>query len=496
MVRVKPEVKVRNLQMAFIKNPVDIAPIKPIYDERAVCIALASNESYMPYVGVMLSSLLAHADIERDYDIVIMIPDEHNPNLAKHKNRILNAITSRANITIRFIEMSAKIADLNLSLPAHPTIETYFRLFLPQLLPNHKKILYLDADMIVCADVSKLYDTDLKGNVIGAAHDPIFVSSEISPSFNKHEYALKTGLNHHDYFQAGVLLIDLEKLRNEDLCAKMLAYAGSHETEFADQDVLNIYLRGKVRYIDLRWNVEITPQIDDLIEYCPAALKNEYLEARKKAYIYHFAGVDKPWKMPTIEYAEKFWQTARGTPWYEEILLNMLQSAIFSIPARDWEYSLKITDDLFLGLKKAHAELSALGRASDFTKTFAKELEALSEETKLIYNTPHIYFYGAGVKGKELLNYFANLDIRMPDTIWDRAAKPNQTLRSIPVVVPDFDNLSKIIDTLFIIAIESKSITDKVTAQFKEKGFNNIMTYKKAVNVFSRELWLKMEKKS
>lgn len=82
------------------------------------------------------------------------------------------------------------------------SVETYYRLIIPEIMPNYHKILYLDCDMVADHDVAELYDFDLKGAVIGAAKD-IDVAGQLNLNQNNWQtYADRdTGTDSpYDYF--------------------------------------------------------------------------------------------------------------------------------------------------------------------------------------------------------------------------------------------------------------------------------------------------------
>ena len=94
----------------------------------------------------------------------------------------------------------------------HLSVETYYRLIIPEIMPEYKKILYLDCDMVVDHDVAELFDLDLGNCVIAGAKD-IDVAGQVRKGLNNWEnYAVQDlGLEQpYDYFQAGVLVIDLD----------------------------------------------------------------------------------------------------------------------------------------------------------------------------------------------------------------------------------------------------------------------------------------------
>ena len=135
------------------------------------------------------------------------------------------------------------------------------------------------------------------------------------------------------YFQAGILLLNLEKLRKENI-SKLLIYNLQNvvkKPKIVDQCVLNYTLKNKVLYIDNRFNFDLNIQ-ESLVKHNPFILSEtlsqeeikEYENIRKEAFIVHYAGPAKPWNLPYIEKADIWWSYARKTPFYEEILYKAL----------------------------------------------------------------------------------------------------------------------------------------------------------------------------
>lgn len=113
---------------------------------------------------------------------------------------------------------------------------------------------------------------------------------------------------------------ELNKFDFKHLCIETLKHYKN--LKFLDQDVLNMVCENHIFYIDNKWNVETF--IKKLITKDKCFLnEDEYLNF-KQTYenpkFIHFCGVEKPWKKPSIEYSEFFWQYARFTPFYEQII--------------------------------------------------------------------------------------------------------------------------------------------------------------------------------
>lgn len=497
----KPNLKVKHLKVTLLKSTDKAPDMKPAFKVNNVAIAVSCNEYYMPILGVMLSSLLEHSSLDHNYDILVL---ENKPELDSHgavRNiKMLEKLVGRySNASIRFVDISGLLGNKEFFVRGNFTPETYFRLFLPQILGNYEKVLYLDADMVVCHDVAELYETDLNGALLGAVRDPIISGSNKSLIYNKHEDMEKLGIkNIYDYFQAGVLLIDLKKISENSLCEKMIEYAATHDCDLVDQDVLNLFCQGRVKYIDNKWNVDVNNIAMKIVPYAPAAMWKEYRKNREQAYIYHYAGADKPWNNPALDKADIFWEAARKTAWYEIILEDLIGASTFfrrgivtkSDPVLDrlslWPDDVAI---MVIPIMKAYSELSAIGLSGALLETIKKEEDHYQAQT----DGKHIIFYGAGNCCKQILLYFDELGLDYPEEIWDRAAREGQRLFGIPVHKPDFTLLNGREDVLCVITIESKSISNAVKASFSENGFTNVIENKEIMKIVSRRLWLKLE---
>jgi lipopolysaccharide biosynthesis glycosyltransferase len=298
------------------------AVLKPVFSENAVPVVLSANDRFSPYLDVMIHSVVEHSSPERYYDIIIL----HN-DISERNRRIIQASADgRKNISIRFIRVKQYFDTSKLFVDQHLSVETYYRLIIPEIMPDYSKILYLDCDMVVNHDVAELYDTDLQGMVIGAAKD-IDVVGQVGLNQNDwRHYAVETVKldKPYDYFQAGVLIIDLDQLRKLKSSDEMIKIAMSRKWRCHDQDVLNYVCRNKVYYLPQKWNTLMSWRENDgrsrmqIMKMAYRGLYEEYLGARKDPYIVHFAGYQKPWDVADCDFAEYFWRYARNSvylPW-------------------------------------------------------------------------------------------------------------------------------------------------------------------------------------
>lgn len=165
----------------------------------------------------------------------------------------------------------------------------YYRLLLPELFPNEDKLLYLDSDTIVNDSLESLWKTNIDGFACGCVMD--FASGNIV-------VRNRVGLNTCDiYFNSGVLLINLKYWKENNLKELLFDYLGKQNATclYPDQDALNAVLKGKVKYLDLRYNV----QSGFFYEYSKILFERKYWESCLSAchnpVIIHFTTPDKPW---------------------------------------------------------------------------------------------------------------------------------------------------------------------------------------------------------
>ena len=310
--------------VAFIDTDPVLIP-KPAFSQNNVAIALSANDYYVPYVSTLLLSLKEHLSENHNYDILIMSRDISSVRQKQLKGHFSDC----PSVTVRFINVSRYGKQFtHLFLRGHFALETYFRLLMPELMENYDKVLYLDSDLIVNADVAELYDTDLNGYLLAAARD-----ADTAGLYNGYEPNKKKYMDDilkikepYSYFQAGVILFNLAEFRKTYTTKEMLQFAASYQWELLDQDVLNYLAQGKYRAVDMAWNMMTDwnrIRITEIISRAPKYLRDEYMAAHEAPKIIHYAGPDKPWQQPYADYAEVFWKYAKKSPYYEVMLQRL-----------------------------------------------------------------------------------------------------------------------------------------------------------------------------
>lgn len=326
----KKSLRVKRLQtVLFLKTDqkMTLAQAKrtaPAFSENNVAIAVAANDYFIPYCATFLKSVAEHSDSKKNYDILLLSQDVSDINV-KHVEKLLSAWS---NISLRVIDPSVLIDQYIFYIRGHFSKETYYRLVLPELLPNYDKVLYLDSDMIAMDDVAKIYDENIDGYLLAACYDADTAGLYNGYEKDKKEYTDKVLKlkEPYQYFQAGVLLLNLEEFRKRYTTKQILDFAVSEKWQLLDQDILNKLCEGAVKYIDMSWNVMVDfagVRINQIIALAPRWLNEMYHEARKDPKIIHYAGPQKPWFEPEMDFGMQFWECARGTAYYEIMLGRM-----------------------------------------------------------------------------------------------------------------------------------------------------------------------------
>lgn len=293
--------------------------------EDGIPIILSANDRFAPYLDVMIRSVIQHASKSRKYDIIIL----YNDITENSQKKIRFSHENLSNVSIRFIKVKEYFDADKLFVNQHLSVETYYRLIIPEIMPDYDKVLYLDCDMVVERDVAELYDLELADFALAAAKDIDIAGSIKRDTLLETYVTKKLGLkNPYEYFQAGVLLISLNRLRNLADSKKLIELALSNKWRCHDQDVLNIICKGHVLFLPQNWNVLMNwhnngQERMDILKMAPAEEFDNYLSVRNHPDIVHFAGFQKPWDVPDCDMAEYFWKYARLSPYYESIITGI-----------------------------------------------------------------------------------------------------------------------------------------------------------------------------
>lgn len=327
--------KFKELQCVHFTNPEPAEELKPLdmFDKPIVPVVFAADDNYVPQLTTTVYSAMKNADPTYFYDVVIL-----QRNIAWDKQeRLRDFFKQFPNMSLRFTNVERELSGYDLSTNnAHISIETYYRFLIQKLLPFYDKVLYLDSDIVINGDISKLYNTDLQGKLLGAIRDIDFLAN-LNVKHGKRMGYAKNVLkmkNPYDYFQAGVLVLNTKAMRERYTIKQWLTYASNPAFIYNDQDVLNAHCEGEVLYLPWEWNVvhDCGGRVGNLFVQAPNDIYDAYMRSRNNPQIIHYAGFQKPWTDPDCDFASIYWRYARETPFYERLLKRVVKATAPKAP--------------------------------------------------------------------------------------------------------------------------------------------------------------------
>ena len=264
--------------------------------KKEIPIFFAVDDFYAPYLAVAIQSIKENSSRENKYSIYVLITN------ISERNAVRLSAMQTENISIEFVNVREKMQKMkeSLQLRDYYTATTYYRFFIPELFPQYKKGLYIDCDVVVTTDIDELYSTDLGEKMVGAAVEDFVVATAEFREWTK------TALNisADEYFNAGVLVMNLEKMRDENILGRFMSLNKIKKYPVAqDQDYLNVICKGDVYYLNERWNR--SPHFTTPCDTPKLA---------------HYKLTYKPWHYYGVKFENCFWKYAASTEYYRELL--------------------------------------------------------------------------------------------------------------------------------------------------------------------------------
>lgn len=251
------------------------------------------NESYYKQLAVTITSILEN-DRSSSFHFFVL-----NSGLSYEVKAYLEKLKLRyKNFDIEYPTVSDSLFNaLKLNID-YISKETYFRYVIADLFPGMNKALYLDADIAVVGSLVSFYHTDIQDYYCAAVKD-FYIESL--------KYKSKIGFQDDDlYVNAGVLLLNLEKMRQDNISEKFFSntekFAAS--IKYQDQDIINLTLKGKIKEIDSIYNFAVHNIRKDV-------------KKRKSAIILHYTGAQKPWDEECKNKLKYIWEK------YSKIMLEV-----------------------------------------------------------------------------------------------------------------------------------------------------------------------------
>ena len=278
-------------------------------EESKIEIVACTDKWFVMPTGVMMYSACVN---NPDVDIVFHVIYDDSVTFKNRRNleETMEGFKGKS-IAFYHVDVTKFPCFPNITLGSHVTQASYYRLMLSEILPKSiRKVLYLDGDIIVRHSLLPLWDTNLKDYAVGVVPDRIeweeafYHRLNIPPQFG--------------YFNAGVVLINLEYWREHNVAKDFISYIQEHADilDCCDQDVLNAFFYDKKVVIPLKYNLIcgfLRKHPQDFGKY-----EKELIDAFKNPVIVHFSG-EKPWsryiRQPKHPFSSTFFKYQNQTKW-------------------------------------------------------------------------------------------------------------------------------------------------------------------------------------
>lgn len=270
-------------------------------------IAFAFDHNLVMPAEVCISSLLMSANTDTFYDIYILHSDKcdfSDTRLATFSDYYPNCKISFRKVCGEFVS-AFEIRGI--------TTTAYYRLLIPEIIPEYDKILYSDVDVIFREDLSSYYNTDLEGYYMAGVDN----GSALRPAVQKYVKD-KLGIDHkYGHFYSGNLLINSALIRKDNLIKRFreLAKQNFHQQ---DMDIINIACYGKIKPLSPAFC--LTNYLTELIVERKKEFLNffpeDVLQHALQKGIVHYNG-PKPWKEWCVNF-DIWWEAYRNSPVFDE----------------------------------------------------------------------------------------------------------------------------------------------------------------------------------
>lgn len=233
-------------------------------------VVFTSDRRYLPHFAAAMVSFLENNPGNNE---VFLVSDEIVEGDLVELRQI---VAERYASSLVLVSIEDEVLD-GFSVSGHIAPIAYARLLLADILPRTiERVLYLDSDLIVVGNIveplERVWGTALSGSPTETSA-PLFAVKE---SDGRHLH--KLGFSSGEYFNSGVMLINLEEWRRQNYSARLVEAAHRERSEILwwDQDVLNLFFERRWAPLDSTFNKMIGHH-------------------HEPGLVFHFNSQEKPW---------------------------------------------------------------------------------------------------------------------------------------------------------------------------------------------------------
>ena len=280
-------------------------------------VAYAFDKNYHYITHVSMKSIMINQNDDTFINFYILVS-----NLTIEQKEVINKIKEEhKNCKINFIDMGEQFKEFSLPFNIWSTAN-YYRIKLPELLPEIKKIIYLDTDTLIYKDLTKFYNYPIEGKYLVGM-----------PEYVSEDFFIRNNVSFNNFINTGALLCNLDELRKDNISYKIFDYIKKNHKKilFPVNEPTNLITHKKNGYFTPEYVVVGYCNENEIYRYYNTSKLNINKSLVKKSYkdpyVYHFIMHIKPWMgIPNIngtvcfEPISRFYEAVRKTSYYYEIL--------------------------------------------------------------------------------------------------------------------------------------------------------------------------------
>lgn len=249
------------------------------------------KNEYARHLAAVIASIMEQSKVF--WNIYIIYTE-----LSRNSKEKLMQLEKKYHLKLNFIQLQNEmIEQFELGKGTHLNKIVFGRLFLPNIISDEERAIYMDIDMIVNKPLEEVYEADLENFSIGAIPDGV-----------KDQKLSKRRLKFSEekiYFNAGLMLMDLKKLRKNGMMNTVIEYCANPDMELKlnEQDGLNIIFENDFKELPQIWN-------------CTHGVLEEKKYSLNEIGIIHYTGEIKPWDCRDHSpFKNEYWKYLNMTPW-------------------------------------------------------------------------------------------------------------------------------------------------------------------------------------
>ena len=270
-----------------------------------VPIAFAFDNNLVMPACICISSLMMNAKDDTFYDIFIL--HSASEKLAKSDLDKIPSYYKNCRLQYREVgnEFDGAFEIRGITTPA------YYRLLIPELIPEYDKVLYSDVDVIFRNDMFDIYNTDINGYYVGGVNSVAHLDEDTVAYYNK------LGLDAKSIIYSGNLILNSKEILRDNIIPKFKELR-DRKLRFQDMDMINIVCKDKIKYLPpvFCWTNYINKYSVEHNPYLSEIFTSEEIKLAKDKGLVHYNG-QKPWKGYCVNF-DIWWEYYRKSPFFDE----------------------------------------------------------------------------------------------------------------------------------------------------------------------------------